>query len=706
MKTYPLLLAGGSLMAVMSTGTLAQDTPRDTFLGTLTLSGGENPTAPLDSSVAQNAASTKTSRPIAEVQASVSVIPRAQIEATGARNLAQALTYSAGVVAENYGGDPRFDSLFLRGFNLENDKFLDGLRLMRSTQFPTSAPAFDLYGIERVEVLRGPASLLYGAGTPAGMVNMIQKRAQASGDFTETGISADSNGSLALYGDANRVVNDRLAWRVTARLSNDRTDVRQIDNKRGYLGLSASYRLGDATEIEVMASYHADEPMSPTGVPPSLVGVVNARDLRAFNFADDTFNTSDRKMTTLGFGITHEFDTGWKLNGTFRYTNFAWDYRNIYLSGDGAGTVVNRGAIDQRDRFTAAAADIRLSGQMDTGAIRHELTFGVDAQRLSEDASTAFFNVNAIDFAAPVYGNVVADAPWYTAEKRVRATQIGLYALDEMSMGNWRATLGLRHEWTRQTGENVTDSDNESFARSDRQLTGHAGLGYVWDSGVSAYLSYATSYLPQPGFDIDGSALKPTQGRQWELGVKYAPTAFEGLFTAAAYDLRETDRNTTVTETIGGNPVKGLRQIGQVRIRGLELEAVAEFGEGWQVKSAYTYTTTRITGDNNGNELANTPRHAASLWVSHDFRKGALEGLTLGAGLRHIGGRWAKDANAERLDAVTLLDLGASYEFASGMTGRLSISNVADRAYISAIGHSSSYFGNGRTLQASLSHKW
>jgi iron complex outermembrane receptor protein len=705
-KVQPLLL-GASLLAFMAAGALAQDDDgaRATFLGTIILDGAENPTSPLDGPVAKAAATTKTGTPILEAQTSVSVVPRAQIEATGATNLAEALTYSAGIIAENYGGDPRFDSLYLRGFNLENDKFLDGLRLMRSTQYPTSAPAFELYGIERVEVLRGPASVLYGAGTPAGLVNFVQKRAQADGDFTELGFGFDSNGSWSVFGDANRVVDDRFAFRITTKAGNSKTDVEEIDNERGYLGLSASYALTDSTELEFMASYHDDAPISPTGVPTSLVGVVDSEDLRAFYFGNESINDSDRKMATLSFGLTHDFGNGWKLNTTFRYTNFDWTYHSMYISGS-TGTVVDRGIITQREDFESIATDLRLSGSVTTGPVEHSLVFGLDAQKFKEKAYTGFSTSTSIDYAAPVYGDLTIGAPWYYADKTVDATQVGVYALDEMEMGNWRATLGLRHEWTKQTGGNVTNFGSSDYARKDEQTTGHAALGYVWDSGVATYLSYSTSYLPQPGFDIDGNPLNPTHGRQWELGVKYEPTAFDGLFTAALFDLEETDRNTTVTETVGGGTITGVRQIGEAKIRGLELEGVAEIAEGWTIKGAYTYAWTRISGDNDGNELANTPDHAASLWLSHEVAAGRFAGLTLGGGIRHIGSRWSSDANTERLDAVTLVDLGASYEWDNGLVGRLNINNITDEAYISAIGFSSSYFGDGRNVQASLTYKW
>lgn len=710
MKTHSLVLST-SLVALLATGALAQETKetandaRETFLGTITISGTENPKAPVTGFVARSSASTKTGTPILETPYAISVITRGQLDAQGARNLAEAVGYSAGVVAENYGADPRFDSLYLRGFNLENDKFLDGLRLMRSTEYPTSAPTFELYGLERVELLRGPAALLYGSGTPAGLVNMVQKRAQADGDFTEIGAEADSNGSFSVFADANRVVDDRFAYRITGKVGNTKTDVDEIDNKRVYLGVSASYLVTDATELEFMVSHHDDAPLSPTGAPSSLVDVVNGRDLREFYFGDASIDDSDRQMTTLSFGLTHDFGNGWKLNNTFRYTKFKWDYHSMYLSA-ATGTVVGRGIITQREEFESWGNDLRLSGSATTGAVDHALTFGIDAQKFEETAYTGFSSTSAIDYANPVRGGLSVGTPWYTSDKTVDASQVGIYALDEMTMGNWRASFGLRHEWTDQSGGKDTNYGSTDYDRDDQQLTGHASLGYTWSPGLFSYLAYSTSYLPQAGFDIDGNVLKPTHGKQWELGLKYEPTTFDGLFTAALYDLRETDRNTSVEKELDGGTITGYRQIGEARVRGLELEGVVGMAQGWSMKGAYTWSTTRITGDNDGNELANTPRHAASLWLDHAFTAGQLDGLTLGGGLRYIGGRWSSDANTLRLGNVTLLDLGASYEFGDGVLGRLNITNVTDEVYISAVGLNSSYYGDGRTVTASLSYKW
>lgn len=701
-KTIPSrLLIGASLVALSASGVLAQeDDSRETFLGTILVEGGANPTAPLAGSVATTSATTKTGTPILETQASVSVIPRAQIEAQGATGLAEAVGYTAGVVTENYGADPRFDSLYLRGFNLENDKLLDGLRLMRSTQYPTSAPSFELYGLERVEVLKGPASVLYGAGTPAGLINMIQKRAQASGDFTELGFGLDQQGSWQVFGDTNRVVDDRFAYRITTKSSDTNTDVEEIDNRRDYLAVSASYLLTDMTELEVMASMHADAPQTPTGVPAAMVGVVDWDTLRSFNFGDPAINQSDRQMRTLSFGLTHDFGNGWKLNNTLRYTSHDWDYDSVYVSG-GTATTATRGVIEQRESFESIGTDLRLSGEAATGGITHKLAFGVDAMRLTESAYTGFSSLAEIDITAPVYGASYG-APWYTAQKDIEVTQLGIYGVDEMSFGKFRATAGLRHEWSDQSGQNVTNYGTTDLTRKDEATTGQISLGYVADNGVTSYLSHATSYLPQPGADIDGNALEPTRGKQWELGVKYAPSAFDGLFTAALFDLRETDRTAAVVE----GTLTGVRQIGEARIRGLELEGVAELAKGWTVKAAYTLTDTEVlSGDNAGTALMNVPDHAASLWLSHEFG-GKLQGLTLGGGLRHIGSRFGDIANTTRLEAVTLVDLGASHEWENGLTGRLNISNLTDEAYVAGVGYAATYLGDGRTVSASLSYKW
>ncbi|HEY0212958.1 MAG TPA: TonB-dependent siderophore receptor [Paenirhodobacter sp.] len=702
-KRAPLaLMLGVSLIALSSAQVFAQDTdPLDQILVT-----GAAPDQKTENSdfVARQPASTKSTTPLVETQSSISIVTRHQFDEQAASNLSEALSYTAGVVTENFGYDGRFESFYLRGFNLENERYLDGLRLLRSTQNPTSAPSFELYGLDRVEVLKGPESVLYGAGSPAGLVNMIQKRTDETGDFSEVGTTFDTNGASAIFGDANRVVNDRFTYRITGKLSNTMGDVRDIDNKRGYLGLATSYALGANTTIDVLASYHRDEPLTPTGVPDSLVGHVSDKSLRKFYFADKDLMDSDRRMTNLGFTVTHDFGNGWTLVNNSRYSRFKWSYNGLYL-GAATGYDIGRGYNTQDEDTESWATDTRLSGEVTTGAVLHRLTLGLDAQKLNEHALTTFSTASSINYLNPVYGNVTVGDPWYTADKSVNSQQIGAYALDEMSIGNWRVTGALRHDWTKQTGRNLTNYGDTDYARKDEATTGRVGLGYVWNNGLASYLSYATSYEPQPGVDVNDDVLNPTKGKQIELGAKYEPSWFNGYFTAAAYRLEQTDRNTTVEiEDVGGTR-SGIEQVGKARVNGLELEAAAQIATGWTLRGAFTLMDTTISGENDGNELANTPRQSASLWLGHTISGGTFDGLTLNAGVRHIGSRWAENANTNKLDSVTLLDLGASYEW-NGLLARLTINNVTDETYISAIGLNSNYYGDGRVAQASLTYKW
>ncbi|HEY0276591.1 MAG TPA: TonB-dependent receptor, partial [Paenirhodobacter sp.] len=395
---------------------------------------------------------------------------------------------------------------------------------------------------------------------------------------------------------------------------------------------------------------------------------------------------------------------GWTLVNNSRYSRFKWDYNGLYL-GTATGYDIGRGYNTQDEETESWATDTRLSGEVSTGAVLHKLTLGLDAQKLNEHALTTFANTTSINYLNPVYGNATVGEAWYIADKSVDARQVGAYALDEMSIGNWRVTGALRHDWTKQTGTNITNYGTTDYDRKDEATTGRIGLGYVWDNGLASYLSYATSYEPQPGVDVHDDVLKPTKGKQLELGAKYEPSWFNGYFTAAAYRLEQTDRNTDVEIETSGGTLTGVEQVGKARVNGLELEAAAQIATGWTLRGAFTLMDTQISGDNDGNELANTPRQSASLWLGHTITGGTFDGLTLNAGVRHIGSRWAENANTNKLDAVTLLDLGASYEW-NGLLARLTINNVTDETYISAIGLNSDYYGDGRVAQASLTYKW
>ncbi len=696
MNTRIALFAGASLLALHAAA-FAQDVAT-TELDEIVVSGQGDPTAPTEGYVAKAAAAgTKTATPVLETQRSVSVVTRDEIADRGAQTLGQALSTTAGVIGEPFGADPRFDSPILRGFDMRNAQYLNGLRLMRSA----GAPSYDIYGLERVEVLKGPASNLYGSGTPAGVVNMVQKHAQFK-DAYEAGTGVSLDGDAEVFLDANKVISDTFAARLTGKLSKTEEDIDELTNKRGYLGLATRWSPSDTTTVDFLASYQKDSPISPAGIPYALTGQGNDEDLRDLYIGDPTIDNSDRRMSNIGYELHHEFDNGWALDQTARFQKFDWDYVGFYVAGYAAPSTVNRGVIYQNEDTWTANLDTRFSGEVETGAIDHKLLFGLDLRKYDDNTTTEFASSSALDINSPTSATV--GAPWYIKTDDLSLEQVGIYAQDELSLDKWRATLGLRHDWTDQQGTSVNNfSGTTNIDQQDSATSGNVGLSYLFDNGFAPYVSYATSFDPEIGTDIDGNQLEPTTGEQWEIGLKYQPTSFDGLFSIALYDLTQDNVSVTVTE----NSITGIRQIGQVKSRGIEIEGAAEIAMGWSVKAAYSYNDAEQVGTNDGKMPANMPRHSGSVWLNYDFAEDtALAGFSVAGGIRYIGERFGDNANVYELDPVTLVDLAAKYKVTDKATLAVNLNNLTDETYVSNCGSFGCYYGTGRSVMGTLTVRW
>ena len=694
--TFPsraLSVTGASVLAISASLAAAQEVEAPVVLDTITLTATTDTSVAAEGYVADyNQVATKSDTPIAETQQSVSVVTTDQIRDQGAENLGQALSYTSGVLGQPYGADPRFDSPTIRGFEARDAQYVNGLRQLRYM----GAPAYETYAVQQVEVLRGPTSSLYGAGSPSGIINQVQKRAQEF-DFGEAGIGYDSNHGSQVFFDINRAPGETFAYRLTGIGRDARTQIEDLDNRRGYLAGAARWRPDDFTTIDVIGSYTKDSPISPTGVPFALTGQGNDDDLRDLYTGEPGWDESDRTMYNAGVEISHELANGWMLSQGFRYEKFDWTYRGTYVSGlSDDGSQILRGANRQVEDTTGINLDTRLSGEVTTGTVTHRILAGLDIRQYDANTTTEFYVGTPLTWRDPVYGDVPTGAPWYTSISAIKQRQIGIYLQDEIEAGAWRGSLALRQDWTKQTGDTYTNfAGNGSVDQSDNALTGRAGLGYQMDNGVMPYLAYSTSFDPEIGVDENGDPLKPTKARQWEFGVKYRPTAFNGLLSAAIYDM--TQRN--LTRNVGAGVI---RQVGEVTSRGLELEATAEIAAGWDLRAAYAYNQTeQVGGDEDGNEMPNAPQHLASLWLDRDFGNG----LRVGGGVRYVGSRKGDFANLYDLEPVTLVDLGASYTRGNVETS-LNIQNLADETYVANCGSFGCFYGEGRTISAKVAYQW
>ncbi|MCO5734225.1 TonB-dependent siderophore receptor [Rhizobium sp. SSA_523] len=703
-----MMLAAGVAPYLVLVSTTAAEEPT-TVLSRITIQGqgGGDAKGPTQGFVAENSVSaTKTGRAILETPQSISVITQDQIRQRDAQSLGEALNYTAGVVGQPFGADPRFDSPNIRGFDGRQAQFLNGLRMMRTS----GAPAVDVYGLERVDVILGPSSVMYGQGNPGGLINMISKRPRFE-SFGEVGVGAGSFDNYQTFFDFGGPVSEggNVAYRLTGLARNAHAQTDGLDNDRYLFAPSLTFELDDDTKLTILTSVQHDNPSSPSGLPYQLTLDAGAYTLpRDFTVGDRSIDRSDRTLTNLGYELEHRISEDWTLRQNLRYTKFDWDYTALGMSSLGLaadGRTIRRIVTIQNEDLQTFNVDNHLQGEVSTGNVDHTLLFGLDYRHFANDVTTQFWNASSLDAFTPRYGGPIAltSRSVYT---HVNSTlnQLGFYAQDEIAFENWRATLGLRQDWasTQGTSSNPATGATRPLNKDDQKLTGRAGLSYLFDQGIAPYISYATSFEPVP-VPSSGNLLEPTTGEQVEIGIKYRPEGWNALFTAAAYDLRQ--KNVLTTTVVNG--VSQTSQIGEVRVKGLELQAVASLAEGLDLSAAYTHAKAEIVGGReDGNRPDNLPEDAASLWLKYTFQPGTmLEGLGVGGGVRYIGQRYGNTANTFDLDHVTLFDAGLSYE-RNGVRASLNVQNIADEKYLASCSTFGCFYGDGRSVMGRLSYSW
>ncbi|WP_244475406.1 TonB-dependent siderophore receptor [Rhizobium sp. Leaf311] len=677
---------------------------QSTTLETIVVQGAGkgDPRGPVDGYVAQTSATaSKTGTPILETQQSISVVTRDQIEAQAAQTLGEALNYSAGVVGQPFGSDPRFDSPIVRGFDGRQLQYLNSLKLMSTA----GAPTVEIYGLERVDVLRGPASVMYGQGNPGGIINQVSKRPQFE-NFGEVGTQIGSYDNYGGFFDLGGVIpdHDEFAYRLTglAKTSGAQTDY--LDNDRYFIAPALTWKPDDDTSLTILTSIQHDNPSTPSGLPPQYVlGNSNFKLPRDFFVGDKNFDDSSRTLTNFGYEFEHRFNEVWAFRQNFRYTDFDWEYQALGMGSAGLGAdgrTLARTATFQDENLKTFNIDNNLTAEFSTAAVDHKVLFGFDYRYFDNDVRTRFFRATPLDVLDPIYGGPIGLlAPTLNTTVKSDLSQIGVYVQDELAYDNWRATLGLRQDWalTRGSTTNGLTGVSRSLDQDDQKLTGRAGLSYLFDGGIAPYVSYATSF--DPIASSAGADFKPSEGEQWEAGIKYQPENWNGFLSAAVYDLKQTN----VLRTINGVT----EQIGEVQVRGVELEGVVSLIEGLDLRAAYTYTDAKIgAGADDGNRVENVPRNATSLWINYRFHEDTiLNGVGIGGGVRYVGQRFGNSANTFDLDGVTLFDVALTYQ-RDNFKGSLNFQNIGDEKYVASCSTFGCYYGDGRTVIGKLSYTW
>lgn len=706
----------------------------------------ESVTGPVRGFVAtQTATATKTSTPIVEVPQSISVVPQTQIQAQGAQSITQALRYTAGVNTETVGAaSPTSTFLRVRGF--VPDLYLDGTRL---PAFPSGAayPEVEPYNVERIEVLKGPSSGLYGSSGPGGIVAMTSKRPLDT-PYREVAVQTGSfNRKQVQFDFSDRFNgNENALFRIVGLFRDADHQIDYFQDNRNFIAPSFTLK-NDSTKLTLLASYfQQDQRFSLFNFLPASGTVLpnpNGRiSMHRYN-GDPSYDNYKREQISIGYAFEHQFNDAWAFRQNVRYitinndtsatamarqgvTATSNDPRTGLLFGDPTLQNTRRGYIYTGADSKTFTIDNNVEGKFRTGAFSHTIVAGFDYRNLESfykyNVSTTSSTLNLYN---PVYGGAAIATPSiFFNYDEYSLKQAGLYIQDQIKFNNFILTLGGRHDWTTSQTDNRLNAA-PWFGPKDTAFTGRAGLGYEFGNGVVPYVSYATSFDPVVGAGVGGVPFKPTTGEQYEVGVKWQPPGTKTLVTAAAFDL--TQRNVTTRDPMNaGFSV----QTGEVHMRGFEFEARAEVLPRLDIIAAYTFLDSEITKSNIpgevGQRLNYTPEHQVSLWAQYGLSGPYLDGLTVGGGMRYAGETKAFVAGATygapvgflpafvlTTPSYTLFDAMVSYDLAylspqlKGALLRINATNIFDTYYIS--GCSSviqCYQGNSRTVLATLAYKW
>ncbi|MCB4320712.1 TonB-dependent siderophore receptor [Alcaligenes sp. 13f] len=657
-----------------------------------------------DGFVAMQSRIGKIDEALHETPRSVSVVTRAQMDARGSMSVLDAVTYTAGVTTGGAGFDPRFDQISIRGFqvNIKGD-YLDGLR---QTPGIYATPRTEAYLLERVDIVKGPMSVLYGQGTPGGLVNRVSKRPTDTPvrELMLTGASHDRK-QLAL--DIGDDINESgtARFRVTGLIRRGEHE-REIADDRDVLASAFDFQLSEKTTLTLRGQYIKDETDGGVGT-----YVDNGRPT-SMRISDPDYDYQRQTEYQLGYELEHRYSDALTLSQQLRYGDLDMKVRYLDNAGLRPGTrIMDRSAWSVGSKVKSLVVDNRALMRLQTGTVAHQLLAGFDYQWVDWDNRIGYLasGVPPLDLDHPHYGNVSLPTPDYNlVSVKQRDQQLGYYLSHQADIGNWRLSLGGRYDVVRQRNEDVL-AGGSALRKKDDAFTWQAGVLYLSDSGFAPYLSYATSFTPNSSLNVQGRPLDPTRGAQIEAGIKYQLPGHRSQITLAAYQIDETD----AVRSVPGTAYSELA--GKLRSRGIELEAVAELADGLDLTAYYSYNRSQVRASNNAAEIGKTPsrqpRHVAGAWLDYRLSRGPLAGLGFGAGARYVGSSYGDTLNTMHNPASTLVDLAVSYEpgrrFASlkGWKASLNVQNVADKE-VPVCNSGYCYLGVGRQVMASLRYRW
>ncbi|WP_438381534.1 TonB-dependent siderophore receptor [Asaia sp. BMEF1] len=661
---------------------------------------------------------TKSNTPLIETAQSVTVVTRNEMDIRGVLTLNQAIRYAAGITPDLRGGvGTRYDLFQLRGFTIP--EFLDGLRLQDS---PTgyAIAQIDTSRLERLEILKGPASALYGQSSPGGLVALQSKTPldKASyGSVNATGgmfdlyrVDADMGGYATKDGS--------IRYRVYGTVNGQHTQLSRTGSRRFSISPTVSFGGNGPDTLTLIGNYQYDPEAGTYGGVP-LEGSLKPAPFggylpRNFYDGDARFEKFNRKHGAFTYIYTHRFNNDWSFSTRGRYDDLSTQYRSVYNAGYwNADGMLPRYGFGTTEHTRNLAFDSGFHGKLRTGPFTHMLMAGFDYQQQWANETAGQSSAPDLNVFAPNYDMGIDPLQTY-ARYKVDSHQIGAYGQDEIHWGGLILTGSIRNDWFRSRQiEYLSDSNSK---QSPSQITWRASGLYHFKFGLAPYISYATSFQPQTGVVLETSGAthqaSPSIGKQLEGGLKYQLPGTAILLTAAGFHIEQTNVLLSIPNSIYNT------QQGLVHSDGFEFEAHVDTWHNLTVDAAVSVQ--RVKDDSTGKPLIQSGRGNASLFGFYTVPKGRLKSLGFGAGMRYSASAYGGEASygSANVPQYALFDASLRYDLVNvskslkGWTLGANVRNLFDKRYVTnclayaAYGQAFCYYGERRNAQATLGFAW
>ncbi|WP_122544994.1 TonB-dependent siderophore receptor [Pseudomonas viridiflava] len=649
----------------------------------------------------RSVSATRTDTSLHETPQSISVVTREAVEDIGATRLQDALDYAGGVGRANNFGGQGLTTFTVRGFTT-GEFYRNGFPINRG--YPNMP---DANTIERLEVLRGPATTLYGRGDPGGTFNVVSKQPLAERSVT-LGSQLNDQGMKRGTLDASGPLDDdgRFAYRLNVVGEGGDTFRDHVETERYGVTPVLSWQVDEATRITFEGDFMRNNAPLDRGLTRYPAQTRTASRDTFFGEKDVGKLHNDNNMAQIRFD--HDLNAGWKLGGGIQMLDGSLKGDAIEANGLAAdGRTLGRNFNYRKLEWTDRDVQLNVTGHFATGGFDHTLLAGVEYEDYDYKSiirrSSGAVNAYTIDIFDPVYGQARPALTRTTTNDKENLKTYAAFVQDQVALTERMKLLaGVRFE--RFEHDYDTFGVGVPFTNSDNAVTPRLGLTYDLTDTVAVYANTARSFKPNTGASRLGGGFKAEEGKSYEVGVKWEALDRQLSVDAALYQIEKQNVLTT-------DPVDSTFSVaaGEVRSRGLDLNVVGNLTPEWRVMGSYAYVDAEVTKDNtlrSGTRLLNIPEQTFSLLNVYEFQDGALRGLGLGAGGRYVDQRAGQTANtAFSMDSYTVFDLLAFYKVNEHVKLNLDVKNVFDKDYEEgAFGNVYAYPGAPRTVQVGIAY--